>query len=213
MNINEELNNLLVRYPSLKECEKEILSAYQILLDALKNERTVFVAGNGGSAADAEHIVGELVKGFYNAKPVDPQLIENLENVDNEIGTKIASKLEKGYKVISLTNNNGVISAFSNDVEEGWTYAYAQELCSLGKKGDVFLGITTSGNSNNIIAAAITAKAKNMKVISLTGNSGGKIKKYSDVCVAVKENVTHKIQELHLPIYHFLCLMLHAELD
>lgn len=213
MKIEEELKSLLERYPSLDSCKKEILAAYNILLDAIKNNKTVFVAGNGGSSADADHIVGELVKGFYNAKPVDAELIKKLEKIDKEIGPSIGQKVQKGYKVISLSNNSGLLSAFSNDVNDGWDYAYAQEISSLGNDGDVFLGITTSGNSKNIIAASVMAKAKNMKVVSLTGNNGGKIKNYSDVCIAVKENVTHKVQELHLPIYHFLCLMLHSELD
>lgn len=213
MKIEEELNNLIERYPSLDSCKKEILLAYEILLNALKGNKTIFVAGNGGSSADADHIVGELVKGFYNAKPLDSNLINKLENIDKQIGSSIAQRVQKGYKVISLTNNSGLLSAFSNDVEDGWSYAYAQELSSLGNEGDVFLGITTSGNSKNIIAASVMASAKNMKVVSLTGQGGGNIKNYSDVCIAVKENVTHKVQELHLPIYHFLCLMLHNELD
>lgn len=200
------LNRLICRYPILKENREEIYHAYEILEECYLKGNKLLVAGNGGSAADAEHIVGELMKGFIKKRPLDTELKRRLIELDGEMGGVLAEKLEGTLPALSLNMNIGLNTAFLNDVDG--LLILAQEVYGYGNQGDVFLGISTSGNSVNINYAAIIAKAKGLKSIALTGKDGGKLKNKVDVAIIVKEMETYKIQELHLPIYHALCEML-----
>ena len=197
---------LTERYPVLKSVRADIEDAYLIMQECYENDGKLLIAGNGGSAADAEHIVGELMKSFRLSRRIDNEMAEKLETLDPIRGKKLAESLEKGLMAIPLTAHEALTTAYMNDsYEEG---VYAQQLYGYARKNDVFLGISTSGNSENILAAAVTAKASGIKVIGLTGRDGGKLAKIADKTVIAPENETYMIQELHLPIYHCWCLML-----
>lgn len=200
------LEELTERYPVLKPVEGDIRGAYEVLKQSFENGGKLLLAGNGGSCADAEHIVGELMKGFVKKRPVTEKFAERLCGADPVRGKKLAECLQQGLPAIALTNHAALTTAFSNDVNPNM--AFAQQVSCYGAEGDVFLGITTSGNSENILYAAAAAAAKGMKVLGLTGRDGGELKRFSDVCIVVPEQETFKIQELHLPVYHALCLML-----
>lgn len=203
------LNELFTRYPVLKSCEKDLVNAKDILLNCFKNGNKLLLCGNGGSCADCEHIVGELMKGFLKKRPL-PQVLRDkmLENCP-EIPQSILNQLQGALPAISLPAFCGLNSAFCNDVDP--ELIYAQSIIGLGTKGDVVICISTSGNSKNVYAAALTAKALGITVISLTGEGGGKLKPVSDVCICVPETETFKVQELHLPSYHYLCAAVEAE--
>lgn len=200
------LEDLTRRYPSLMKIKEDIAAAYEILKDCYEAGGKLLIAGNGGSCADAEHIVGELMKGFVKRRPVTEELAEALRKTDESRGQVLAERLQRGLPAIALTGHAGLTTAFLNDVDG--EMAFAQQLLGYGRKGDVFLGITTSGNSANVLYAAVTAKALGMKVIGLTGRDGGKLAALCDAAIIVPEQETYKIQELHLPVYHALCLML-----
>ncbi len=200
------LNELVMRYPVLGIVRDDVNKAYSLLEACYENGGKLLIAGNGGSAADAEHIVGELMKGFVKRRPLPKELKRALIDTDPIRGSELSEKLQQGLPAIALTNHAALSSAFANDVDG--MLSYAQQVNGYGKEGDVFLGISTSGNSENVMYAAVTAKAKGMKVIGLTGRDGGKLAKLADVAIVVPEQETYKIQELHLPIYHALCLML-----
>lgn len=200
------LNELIERYPRLLECKDSIYQAYEILRNSYINGGKLLIAGNGGSAADSQHIVGELMKSFKIRRPLEKDISEKIRAIDNERGSMIVDSLESPLPAISLVTHSALTTAYLNDV--GARGIFAQQVLGYGDYKDVFLGISTSGNSDNIIDAAIVAKSKGLAVISLTGVSGGIITKYSDVCIKVPEKETFKVQELHLPIYHCLCLML-----
>ena len=200
------IQELVKRYPVLDAVKDQIEEAYKILETCYENGGKLLIAGNGGSAADSDHIVGELMKGFVKRRPVSAELAEALKQADPERGAELAKKLQGGLPAIALTNHAALSSAFANDVDG--MLSYAQQVNGYGKAGDVFLGISTSGNSKNVLYAAVTAKAKGLKVIGLLGRDGGRIRGYSDTAIVVPEQETFKIQELHLPAYHALCLML-----
>lgn len=200
------LAELSERYPVLKQAESHIRAAYEVLREAYENGGKLLIAGNGGSCSDAEHIVGELMKGFVKRRLVSEEMAKKLESVDPERGKRLAGQLQQGLAAIALTGHPALSTAFLNDVDGEMTYA--QQVIGFGKEGDVLLGITTSGNSENIMYAAVAAKAKGMKVIGLTGRDGGKLKEICDAAIIVPEEETYRIQELHLPVYHALCLML-----
>lgn len=204
--IEQILEHLIERYPILESNRLDIYHAYEILAECYENGNKLLVAGNGGSAADAEHIVGELMKGFVKERSLDLEFKKKLESVDCEKGRILADKLQGTLPALSLNVNIGLNTAFLNDVDG--LLILAQEVYGYGNTGDVFLGITTSGNSVNVNYATVVAKAKGLKTIALTGKDGGEIKHYTDVAIVVSEKETYKIQELHLPIYHTLCLML-----
>lgn len=200
------LDELIDRYPILKECKLDIFMTYEYIKNSYINRGKLLVAGNGGSASDSEHIVGELMKSFRLHRTVPKNIIQKMCEIDNIRGKELSMSLESGLAAISLVSHTALNSAFLNDV--GANGIFAQQVLGYGKLDDVFLGITTSGNSENIINAAIVAKALGLKVIGLTGSGGGLLKKYSDICISVPEKETYKVQELHLPIYHSICLML-----
>lgn len=204
--MNKFIDELIDRYPKLESIKKDIGVAYELIKNMYKDGGKLLVGGNGGSAADSEHIVGELMKGFCKKRKISTDLAEKLENINEDLGLELGKCLQGALKAIAITGHTGLTTAFANDVDPNMIFA--QQVYGYGDNKDILLCISTSGNSKNLIYAAITAKAKGMKVITLTGKDGGKLKEYSDISIIVPENETFKIQELHLPIYHALCLEL-----
>jgi len=204
--MNEHIQYLISRYPQLAVCAEDIERAYTMLVSSFSQNGKLLVAGNGGSAADAEHIVGELMKEFKLKRKVFASHAERLKQIDEQLGTVLAEHLQGALPAIALDGQLSLTTAFMNDsVPE---LVLAQQVNGYGQDGDVFLGISTSGNSKNVLYAAVAAKAKGMKVIGLTGERESKLTALSDVCIRVPETETYKVQELHLPVYHCLCLML-----
>lgn len=189
------IDDTVKRYPCLKECEKEMRQLVSAICTMYKTGGKLLLCGNGGSAADCEHISGELLKGFLLPRKPD----------EKQYGaeTEIIAKLQKGIPAIPLTSFTSSLSAFAND--EHADLSFAQLVFALGKKEDVFLGISTSGNSKNVVAAAKTAKVLGMKTVALTGAEGGELSEICDIAVKVPESETYKIQEIHLPVYHAVC--------
>lgn len=197
---------LVNRYPELQVIRNDIVEAYFLLEDCIAGGGKILIAGNGGSASDAEHIVGELMKGFKLKRPLSAEYTDKLKDTDPVMGEILADELQQAIPAIALTGHNSLTTAYVNDVEAH--SVYAQQLMGYGKTGDAFIGISTSGNSKNIIYATVVARASGIKVLGLTGESGGKLADVSDVIVKVPQKETYMIQELHLPIYHCWCLML-----
>lgn len=197
---------LIERYPALEVCGKDIVAAYGILEEAYASGHKLLVAGNGGSASDSEHIVGELMKEFKLKRKIYADQIDRLVKIDPEMGTVLADHLQGALPAISLVGEPSLTTAFMNDVVP--VLIFAQQVNGLGGAGDVFLGISTSGNSKNVLYAAVAAKSKGMKVIGLTGERENRLMEFADVCIRVPETETYRIQELHLPVYHCLCLLL-----
>lgn len=197
---------LVERYPSLETAKEDIIAAYLLMEESYENGGKLLVAGNGGSAADAEHIVGELMKGFKLPRKPEADFAEKLVEENQELGSVLAENLQGALPAIALDGHPALSTAYMNDCEP--LLCFAQQVNGYGKSGDVFLGISTSGNSKNVLYAATTAHAKGMKVIGLTGAKDSKLKDMSDVCIKAPQTETYMIQELHLPIYHCLCLML-----
>jgi len=208
--MRESLKVLLERYPQLEGMEGDLEAAAALLLETAKTKKIILVAGNGGSAADSEHIVGELMKSFVLPRPLDEALRRRLIEVDPVLGIHIATHLQQGIGAICLSSHTALGSAFANDVESA--LSYAQQVVGYGSEGALFWGISTSGNAKNIVQAAVTAKAMGMKVLGMTGHDGGVLKKHCDVCLTVPEKETFRVQELHLPIYHALCIALEEAL-
>lgn len=201
-----QLELLVRRYPVLESAKDDIKRAYEILENSYSNGGKLLAAGNGGSAADSEHIVGELMKGFKKPRKLDIAMQDKLEVISPEMGKTLADNLQGTLSAIALDGHSALTTAYMNDQEP--LLCFAQQVNGFGKENDVFLGISTSGNSQNILYAAVTAKAKGMKVIGLTGANISKLSELADVCIKAPETETYMIQELHLPIYHCLCLML-----
>lgn len=204
--INNHIEVLIERYPQLIECRESIQAAYDILKEAYTKDRKLLVCGNGGSASDSEHIVGELMKEFKLKREVYHDQAEAMQRIDPELGGILAKHLQGALPAIALTGHSSLTTAFMNDSNP--ELIFAQQVNGYGKAGDVFLGISTSGNSRNILFAAVTAKSKGLKVIGLTGQKPNRLAQLADVCIQVTETETYKIQELHLPVYHCLCMML-----
>ena len=186
--------------------QKEIEKAYLIFAESYAKGNKLLVAGNGGSAADSEHIVGELMKGFENPRNLSSEYKERLMSVNDELGKVLGENLQMALPTIALDGHVALTTAYMNDCEP--LLCFAQQVNGYGKEGDVFLGISTSGNSKNILYAAVVAKAKGMKVVALTGAKDSKLSQIADVTIKAPETRTYRIQEYHLPIYHCLCLML-----
>ena len=204
--IKSILDELITRYPVLESSKGDIAAAYELIKAAYDKGGKLLIAGNGGSASDSEHIVGELMKGFTRRRPMGEDFKLKLMQADSELGSELGAKLQGALPAIALTGHNALSTAYANDVDGSLTFA--QQLYGYGSEGDVFLGISTSGNSRNILAAAAVAKAKGIKTIGLTGGTGGKLKEVADCAIVVPVSETYKIQELHLPVYHALCRML-----
>ena len=199
------INELICRYPNLKICLPDILSGYKVLENCYNSNRKLLIAGNGGSAADALHIVGELMKGFILHRSLNSDICNKLNEYSNN-AEYLKKNLQMALPAIALVNEISLTTAYGNDMSS--ELIFAQQIVGYGNTGDVFLGISTSGNSQNIIYAAQVAKSLGLKVIGLTGETGGKLNNVVDVCIRVPEKITYKVQELHLPIYHSLCLEL-----
>ncbi len=197
------IKKIIERYPALKICQKDIKEASDLLIKSYENNGKLLICGNGGSSSDSDHIVGELMKSFSKKRPIGDDLSERLKAISAERGANLAEKLERALPAISLSAHTALTSAVSNDI--GGDYIFAQQVVGYGNKEDILLAITTSGNSKNIIDAAIVAKAKGLKVIGLTGETGGNLKQYCDVIIRVPSMSTPVVQEYHLPIYHVLC--------
>lgn len=204
--MEEQLNLLIERYPKLEGCKEDIRKAYELLEAAYHKGRKLLVCGNGGSASDSEHIVGELMKEFKLKRKVYSEHAAALKAIDPELGQVLADNLQGALPAISLTGHSSLQTAYMNDAVP--ELVFAQQVNGYGREGDVLLGISTSGNSKNVLYAAVNAKAKGLKVIGLTGSKENKLMKFADVCIRVPETETYKIQEYHLPVYHCLCLML-----
>ena len=190
---------LLMRYPNLEACIEDIEKAKDAMIACYERGGKILLCGNGGSSADCEHIAGELMKGFLKKRPVLGD--ERLKEFDEDF----LKRLQGGLPAIALPSMTGVNTAFANDVDP--EMVYAQAVLALGKENDILIGLSTSGNAANVANALKVAKALNMKVIGLSGGTGGKMKEISDICICAPEKETYKIQELHLPIYHYLCAM------
>ena len=196
-------NELSERYPCLVACKGDIIEAQKIIIDCYEKGGKLILCGNGGSAADCEHIAGELMKGFLKKRPLSDEEKQKMKKEYPGLSDETLSLLQQGLPAVSLPSMSGFNSAVCNDI--GSDLCYAQGVFALGKEIDVLFAISTSGNSVNVCIAAEVAKGKGMKVVSLTGKSGGKLKEISDVSVCVPETETYKIQELHLPVYHYIC--------
>lgn len=207
--IQKHLDLLVNRYPQLSVCKDDIEKAYLILEECYKKDHKLLIAGNGGSAADSEHIAGELMKRFKILRPVPVDFADKLKNIDSERGESLSKNLERGLMAIPLVAHEALTTAYINDVDG--LGVFAQQLYGFGRPGDVFLGISTSGNSKNVMSATVVARALGIKVIGLTGSKGGELAAVADVAIKVPETETYMIQELHLPVYHCLCLMLEEE--
>lgn len=197
---------LIERYPKLEACREDIAKAYEIMEEAYVNDHKLLIAGNGGSAADSEHIAGELMKRFRTPRPVPEEFKQKLKEIDPERGENLSKNLERGLMAIPLVAHEALTTAYINDVDG--LGVFAQQLYGFGRPGDVFLGISTSGNSKSVMSATVVARALGIKVIGLTGATGGELNKVADVAIRVPETETYMIQEMHLPVYHCLCLML-----
>lgn len=198
------IKELIDRYPKLSVCENAIREAGKIIADSYAKGGKLLIAGNGGSAADSDHICGELLKSFVKKRKPDEKFLSSLSAIDKETGDYLSDKLQGSLPAISLCNQSALMTASLNDVDGN--VMFAQQVMGYGKKEDVFLGISTSGNSKDVIYATAVAKALGLKTIVLTGRDGGRLAKLCDLSVIVPETETFKIQELHLPVYHALCL-------
>ena len=204
--IQKYLDVLIDRYPQLEACKYSIEQAYLILEECYINDHKLLIAGNGGSAADSEHIAGELMKRFKILRPVPTDFSAKLKEIDPVRGENLSKNLERGLMAIPLVAHEALSTAYINDVDG--LGVFAQQLYGFGRPGDVFLGISTSGNSKNVMSATVVARALGIKVIGLTGAKGGELASIANVTIKVPETETYMIQELHLPVYHCLCLML-----
>lgn len=204
--LEKHIDLLIERYPVLEVCKEDIISGYELLEECYTKGGKLLIAGNGGSAADAEHIAGELMKRFKTPRPIPNELKEKLIEIDPVRGENLSKNLERPLMAIPLVAHEALTTAYINDVDG--LGVFAQQLYGFGKRNDVFLGISTSGNSQNVMSATVVARALGIKVLGLTGQLGGELNTVSNVCVKVPETETYRIQELHLPVYHCWCLML-----
>ncbi|MBR2646598.1 MAG: SIS domain-containing protein [Clostridia bacterium] len=210
--MKESTRNILIelgeRYPALQPLQADIAAAFEMAQACFERGGRLYLCGNGGSASDCEHIVGELMKSFKKKRPLSSALVDGLEQQGEE-GRELLEYLDGGLPAVSLCGHPALSTAFINDKNPLLTFA--QQLSVWGEKGDVLLTLSTSGNSKNCVLAAAVARAKGMQVLFLGGGNGGKLKGMSDVSIIVPEKETYKVQELHLPVYHCLCAMLEEE--
>lgn len=207
--MNSILESLFRRFPELECCQNDIEYAFEKIKETYANHGKLLICGNGGSSADSDHIVGELMKGFRKRRPISAEISKKLLLLNPTNGKDIVAALECGLPAISLSAHVALNTAFAND--KNADMIYAQQVLGFGNFMDTFMGISTSGNSRNVLYAMYVAKAKGLQTIALTGNSGGKISDVADVAIIVPATETYQIQEYHLPIYHALCLMLEDE--
>lgn len=203
------IEDLMQRYPALLTAKEDIIKALEEIIHLYQNGGKILVCGNGGSASDSMHIVGELVKAFRQKRKISPEIKQRLKDEYPQDAERFEQCLEGALPAISLVSEAALITAFSNDKEA--VFAYAQQVYAQGVENDILIGISTSGNSENVVLASKIARVKGMKVIALTGESGGKLKALSDVCICAPSKETYIIQEYHLPIYHALCAAVEYE--
>lgn len=204
------IQSLIKRYPVLGVCQADVRQSVEALLAAFRQGHKLLVCGNGGSAADCEHIVGELMKGFLLERRLEPQKQEQIARMYPDQAQMFTQTLQRAVPAISLCSQTALMTAFGNDVSS--QMVFAQQVLGYGCPGDVLLAISTSGNSANILYAAQIARVQGMTVIGLTGESGGKLRAHCDICISVPSAITYQIQELHLPVYHCLCACVENEL-
>jgi D-sedoheptulose 7-phosphate isomerase len=196
---------LFTRYPALVDIKDDIDSALNLMLDCYRNGGKILICGNGGSSADSAHIAGELLKDFAKKRPIDDDFKAKLSAISNS-AKDTACVLQKGVPCIDLTALNATLTAIGNDIN--FDYGFAQIFYSLASKNDLLIGLSTSGNSKNVVKAVEVAKALNIKTIGFTGAKGGNLNDLCDVCIKAPATETYKVQEYHLPIYHYLCLQI-----
>lgn len=204
-----EFERLQTRYPDLTPTLPAVEAAYNALRETFAAGGTLLICGNGGSAADSDHIVGELMKGFELKRPINAALRQRLSAVDATRGAYLADKLQSALPAISLSGHAALTSAIGNDT--AWDMVYAQQVLGYGREGDALLGISTSGNASNVINALHVARALGVRPVGLTGRTGGAMRDLCDVVICVPYDRTSDIQERHLAIYHSLCIALELE--
>lgn len=204
--LKQFIEDLITRYPELDTVKADICQAYDCLEQCFVHGGKLLTAGNGGSAADAEHIVSELMKGFRLARELPESERDNLRETDTALGGVLAEQLQGALPAMAVTGHSALTTAYMNDCDP--RVCFAQQVYGLGQKDDVLLCISTSGNSENILFAAAAARARGMRVIALTGGAENKLLAQSHISIRVPQTETYKIQELHLPVYHCLCSML-----
>ena len=200
----QKVDDLVSRFPALLSCKDSLVSAVETICGSYAGGHKLLACGNGGSAADAEHIVGELMKGFLLPRRLDGRMEACLEEACPEVANYFMENLQGALPAISLVNQVALNTAFAND--QAPDLSFAQQVLGMGEAGDVLLAISTSGNSANVVYAVHMARAKGVKSIALTGESGGKLKGLADISICVPERETYRIQEYHLPVYHMLCI-------
>ena len=204
-----ELKNLLTHYPSLKICETSITQTFQLLKSCYRNKCLIMVCGNGGSAADAEHIVGELMKGFKLKRPISHDQRLLLQSAFPADAEYLSANLQQAIPAISLVSQTSFLTAFGNDVAHDMVFA--QLVMGYGKPGDALIGLSTTGNSHNVVNACKVAKALDIRTIAFTGERESRLSEICDVTIRVPAQEVYRVQELHQPIYHALCAMLEAD--
>lgn len=206
----KHLENFFKRNKKLEDMKNNILAICEAITSCYRNGGQVLICGNGGSSADSDHIVGELMKGFLLQRPLEKKVMERFEALYGEYGGKISKKLQGALPAIALNTQTAFISAFNNDVDP--ELIYAQQVMGYGKFGDIVIGISTSGNAINVYNALITAKVIGVKTIAFTGRNGGRLSTVADYSLIVKEKETYLIQEYHLMLYHLVCIFVESEL-
>ncbi len=204
------INDLIYRYPLLDSSRDQIKAGADLLIEAAEGGGKFLICGNGGSSADADHIVGELMKGFIHKRPLPEKQKTALAEAGGETGKHMADLLQEAIPAVSLSSHTALNTAFLNDVDP--SLIFAQQVSGLGRHGDLLWGLSTSGNAKNVVAAAIAAKAKGLYTFAMTGEKENKLSEICDVCIRVNGKETYKIQELHLPVYHTLCMILEDHL-
>jgi len=207
---NNMLERLFLRYPELARCERDIHIVCDEVIACYRSGGKVLICGNGGSAADADHIVGELMKGFLLKRPVTGPAREALRGMYPGDGESLADRLQGALPAIALTAHSAIMTAYANDVSPDMVFA--QQVFGYGKNGDILLGISTSGNSLNVVNAVKVARAMGLTTAGLTGCDGGALKPLCDRAICVPAESTPDIQELHLPVYHAICAAVENEL-
>jgi len=202
--MNDQFHQFLSRYPQLEVCGASIRAAEAAIIEVFRNDGTFFCCGNGGSAADCEHICGEFLKGFLLKREIPVKEVEQMTVWFGDEGKAVGQKLQGGLKAVSLLSHVALNSAFANDVDPNLNYA--QQIYALGRPGDILFAISTGGNALNVKYALMAAKLRGLKTVLLTGSKHGVCEKFADLSICVPESETYKIQELHLPVYHYLCM-------
>ena len=197
--MSDNMNDFYKRYPELECCKDDIEKALQLIIETYKNNGKILLCGNGGSASDSEHIVGELMKGFLLKRQV----------TDERLSQEMRENLQGALPAISLNSQTALMTAFNNDLNPD--FVFAQQVYGYAKANDLLIGISTSGNSENVLNAVKVANSMGVKSIVLTGKDGGKLKNLATVSICVPANETYKIQEYHLPVYHYLCAKVEQE--